>query len=144
MQMAMMFDPQNDAERAQAQAERAERERERAVERAERERDRAMEKVDRNRDSYRRGMSYLDRRDYDHAIQAFNQVIENKTDRADGALYWRAYAQNKVGKRDDALAAGIQLLWRNLESSWQEGDGKPGVTVRHACQRRAQRGDAQT
>jgi tetratricopeptide (TPR) repeat protein len=67
---------------------------------------------------YRSGKSYLDRKDYDKAIEAFNRVIENKGARADGALYWRAYAQNRSGKREDALASLAELQKSYPNSRW--------------------------
>ncbi len=82
--------------------------------------------------SYRRGMSYLDRRDYDHAIDAFNRLIEDKADRADGALYWRAYAENKLGKRDQALATLSELQKTYPQSRWIEDAKALQVEVRQA------------
>jgi len=67
---------------------------------------------------YRSGKSYLDRKDYDKAVEAFNRVVENKGSRADGALYWRAYAQNRGGKRDDALASLADLQKNYPSSRW--------------------------
>lgn len=132
IEMAMMFDPQNDEDRARAQAERDRERAERDRERAEHERERALERGERNRDTYRRGMSYLDHRDYDRAVQAFNQVIENKTDRADGALYWRAYAQNKLGKREDAMATIAELQKSYPQSRWLEDSKALQVEIRAA------------
>src|SRR5271165_4918883 len=56
-----------------------------------------------HRDEYRVGQSALDKRQYIAAIDAFNIVIADKGDRADGAYYWRAYAENKLGRRNEAL-----------------------------------------
>ncbi len=69
---------------------------------------------------YRIGKSYLDRKEYDKAVDAFNRVIENKGSRADGALYWRAYAQNRSGKREDALASLAELQKSYSSSHWLE------------------------
>jgi len=67
---------------------------------------------------YRSGKSYLDRKEYDKAVDAFNRVIENKGSRSDGALYWRAYAQNRLGKREDALASLAELQKSYPSSRW--------------------------
>ncbi len=57
---------------------------------------------DSDESSYRSGTRAIDRREYEHAVEAFDRVIERKSSRADGALYWKAYAQNKLGRRDAA------------------------------------------
>lgn len=67
---------------------------------------------------YRRGTGALDRRDWERAVEAFNDVIEKKGGRADGALYWKAYALNKLGRRDEALAALSTLRQAHPSSRW--------------------------
>ncbi|MBV8820101.1 MAG: HEAT repeat domain-containing protein [Acidobacteriaceae bacterium] len=85
-----------------------------------------------SRDYYRRGQSALDRRDYVGAIDAFQNVIEVKGDRADGALYWRAYAENKLGKRSEALATLAELQRTYASSRWLEDAKALEVEVRQA------------
>ena len=75
---------------------------------------------DREDQYYRAGQAHLDRHEYDKAIDSFNQVIDNQGPRADGALYWRAYAQNKLGRRDDALAGIAELRKTFPNSHWLE------------------------
>jgi hypothetical protein len=65
---------------------------------------------------YDNGTRALDDRRYDDAIRRFNAVIDGKSPRADGALYWKAYALNRVGRKDDALAA-IAVLRRDYPAS---------------------------
>lgn len=67
---------------------------------------------------YTSAKQYLDRKEYDRAIDAFNRVIDNKGSRSDGAYYWRAYAQNKQGKRDDAIASLAELQKNFPNSRW--------------------------
>jgi len=74
-------------------------------------------------ESYSRGKSYLDRKEYDRAVDAFSRVIEDKGSRADGAYYWRAYAQNKLGSRDQALA-GLDELQKSFPNSRWLDDAK--------------------
>ena len=85
---------------------------------------------DRDERTYRTGKSYLDRKEYDKAVDAFNRVIENKGGRADGALYWRAYAQNKLGKRDDALASLGELQKSYPSSRWLDDAKALQVEIR--------------
>ena len=120
---------QDAARRAQDDVRRAQDEERRAQDEVRRN----MEREDRY---YRQGKSYLDHKSYDQAIESFNRVIENKSSRSDGALYWRAYAQNRMGKRDEALASLSELQknypksrWlddaRALESEVRQKSGKP-------------------
>jgi tetratricopeptide (TPR) repeat protein len=67
---------------------------------------------------YRRATRALDDRRYDDAVQAFDQVIAAKEPRADGALYWRAFALNKLGRRNDALSSLDQLEKEYSGSAW--------------------------
>jgi len=53
---------------------------------------------------YNNGMSAMNRRQYDEAITRFDRVINTKSTKADGALYWKAWCQAKLGKADEAVA----------------------------------------
>jgi tetratricopeptide (TPR) repeat protein len=97
---------------------------------ARRARDIARQQQDRDERYYREGKSYLDRKEYDRAIAALNRVIENKGSRADGALYWRAYAQNKLGHRDEALASLTELQTNYASSHWLDDAKALQVEVR--------------
>jgi len=96
-----------------SEATRAERDAQRELQRAQSQEDR----------DYRQGKSDLDRKNYDRAIDYFNRIIEKKGSRSDGALYWRAYAQGKLGKREEALASLDELQKNYASSRWLE-DGK--------------------
>lgn len=78
----------------------------------------ARQQQDRDERYYRQGKSDLDRKEYDKAVDEFNRVIENKGSRADGALYWRAYTQNKMGRRDEAIASLAELQKSYPSSHW--------------------------
>lgn len=58
---------------------------------------------------YNIGLSYLSQRKYEQAIARFDKVVAEKNERADGALYWKAYAQYKLGQADQAQAALAKL-----------------------------------
>ena len=68
--------------------------------------------------TYDRGTRALDQHQYDQAVQLFDTVITAKSTRADGALYWKAYALNREGKSDDAIAAIAQLRRDYASSAW--------------------------
>jgi hypothetical protein len=70
--------------------------------------------------AYERGQRALDNRRWDEALEAFTQVANGSGSRADGALYWKAYALAKLGRRDDALAAIAELRKSYESSRWLE------------------------
>ena len=67
---------------------------------------------------YDAGTRALDQHHYDEAVIRFDQVINTKSSRADGALYWKAYALNRSGKKDEALATLTQLHRDYPQSAW--------------------------
>ncbi len=72
---------------------------------------------------YQRGSKALDERRWDQAIEAFNEVVRQGGSRKDGALYWKAYAQNKLGQRSEALET-LQELSKSFPSSRWSNDAK--------------------
>jgi hypothetical protein len=68
--------------------------------------------------AYSQGQRALDARQWENAIAYFNQVISRGNTRVDGALYWKAYAQAKLGRRDDALASIAELRKSHAGSRW--------------------------
>jgi tetratricopeptide (TPR) repeat protein len=72
---------------------------------------------------YDRGTSYLDSGRYDRAVEAFDKVIAKGGQKADGAMYWKAYALNRLGKRTEALAVIDDLVKKFPSSRWS-GDAK--------------------
>jgi len=68
--------------------------------------------------AYQRGQRALDSRNWDEALQSFTQVAGNAGSRADGALYWKAYALAKLGRRDEGAAAIAELRKSYSTSRW--------------------------
>ena len=66
---------------------------------------------------YREGREALDRSDWDAAIRAFEKASEDES-RADAALYWIAYAQNKKGNAAAALETIEALKQSYPDSRW--------------------------
>lgn len=73
---------------------------------------------DRTDREYDEGTRALDARRYQDAVARFDTVIANNGTRADGAMYWRAYALNRLGRRDDALAQIATLRRQFPNSPW--------------------------
>ncbi|MGD1071295.1 MAG: HEAT repeat domain-containing protein [Bryobacteraceae bacterium] len=75
-------------------------------------------RTDQSSVSYDSGTLALDEHKYDEAIGRFDAVIAAKSPRADGALYWKAYALNRAGRRDEALASLASLRHDYPNSRW--------------------------
>jgi hypothetical protein len=60
----------------------------------------------------------LDDGEYDDAIRQFDEVIKIHGRKADGALYWKAYALNKAGNKAQALTTVGELRKSYPKSTW--------------------------
>jgi HEAT repeat protein len=67
---------------------------------------------------YAQATQELNDRNYQDAAAKFSQVAEMKSRKADAALYWKAYALNKMGNRTDAASAIAQLRSEYPKSTW--------------------------
>ncbi|MEJ7605468.1 MAG: HEAT repeat domain-containing protein [Bryobacteraceae bacterium] len=67
---------------------------------------------------YGGGTRSLDRRQWVEAVDAFSEVAAAKGSRADGALYWKAYALGKLGRNQEALASIAELHRTHANSRW--------------------------
>src|ERR1043165_9576075 len=97
-----------------AQDDKTEKAREERKEKDDQARDRARDQERK----YQQAVKALHKRHWDEAIEAFNEVIEMAGARVDGAWYWKAYAQNKRGQREEALSSLAQLIKAFPESRW--------------------------
>jgi HEAT repeat protein len=82
--------------------------------------------------NYRDGTRYLDRGEWDKAVEAFTAAIEAKGERLDGAYYWKAYALGKVGKRDEAIALINELEKNSPKSRWLDDAKALRIELRQA------------
>lgn len=132
----------DDEDEAQSQAEREQEQREREQERKEREREREADRIEREQDLYENGTEAIEEGRYERAADAFAKVAAMKGKKADGALYWQAYALHKLGRKQEALNTIGELLKSYPQSRWlkdakslevevQQSTGqpvKPGLT----------------
>jgi hypothetical protein len=81
---------------------------------------------------YQDGQRALDSRRWDQALEDFNQVAARAGSRADGALYWKAYTLNKLGRRDEAIAAIAELRKSYASSRWLDDAKALEVEVKQA------------
>lgn len=71
-------------------------------------------------DDYTRGTQALDQRRWQDAIISFDRVVEAKGKKADGALYWKAYALDKLGRVPLVSATCMQLQTAYPSSPWNK------------------------
>jgi len=86
--------------------------------RQERERDRAAAERDRESQIYSQAYDAITESRWDRATAGFSRVIELKGPNAHAALYWKAYAQNRLGQRAEALTAIAELAKNYPNSSY--------------------------
>lgn len=67
---------------------------------------------------YRSGLDLIDNHRYDQALAEFNTIVSRNGTRAEGALYWKAYTLNKLGRSSEAQAAIEQLRKTYASSHW--------------------------
>src|SRR6267378_6952397 len=109
-------DPQEARDKEQERREREDEKREREQEARERE----QEKIERLQELYDDGREDLDEDRYDRAAAKFQQLAEMNGPQTDVALYWKAYADNRLGKRDAALMTIADLKRRFPQSRWKK------------------------
>ena len=73
--------------------------------------------------NYNSGRDLVGRGQYEAGILRLDRVIVAKGRNVDGALYWKAYAQFRMGKKDDALAT-IAMLRKDHPQSRYLNDAK--------------------
>jgi hypothetical protein len=83
------------------------------------------------------GRQALDRAAWDEALQSFSRVASAKLGtRAAGAIYWRAYSQNRLGQRAEALATLGELKSAYPSSSWAAEANALEVEIRQSSGQR--------
>jgi HEAT repeats len=112
--------------------ERRDREQE-ARDREQEKRDREQERLDRLNELYENGREALDEDRYDRAETKFDQLAQLNGPQTDAALYWKAYAENRLGKRDTALATIAELKRRFPQSRWQKDASALEIEVKQSA-----------
>jgi tetratricopeptide (TPR) repeat protein len=85
---------------------------------------------------YREGTAKLDENQWSDALQRFQQVAELKGRRADGALYWKAYTLNKLGRRQESLNSLAALRTSYPKSQWLKDAGALELEIKQASGQR--------
>lgn len=68
--------------------------------------------------NYQAALSMIDSKEYREALQKMNAEIQANTTRADAAMYWSAYAANKLGDTPFALKRISEMQSRFAASRW--------------------------
>jgi HEAT repeat protein len=76
------------------------------------------------------GRDALDDKQWDRAVEFFGRVAAAKSERGDAALYWKAYAQNKLGQRAEALNTIAQFKTAYPKSRWTNDMSALEIDVR--------------
>ena len=128
-------DSQEAQDKEQEKRDREQEARDREEEKRDREqeaRDRAQEKVERLQELYDDGREALDEDRYDQAEAKFKLLADMSGPQTDAALYWKAYAENRLGKRDTALVTIADLKRRFPQSRWQKDASALEIEVRQS------------
>jgi HEAT repeat protein len=72
---------------------------------------------------YEEGQRALEEARWQRAVEQFSLVAEAKGARSDAALYWKAYALDKLGQKAEALAITAELIKGYPSSKWM-GDAR--------------------
>jgi len=82
---------------------------------------------------YKQGRDAIDEGHYDQAVAVFTKLASSAPARGDAALYWKAYAQNKVGRRAEALNTLADLRRQFADSRWTRDARALEVEIRQAA-----------
>lgn len=121
---APLLDWEGDSAQKPSSSDERQREREQeARERAEEAKQRDIERKERVNEYYEACAESVNESRWDRAVDRCDRVIAAGSPRADGAMYWKAYAQNKLGRKADALATLAEMQKAHPQSRWL-GDAK--------------------
>ncbi len=131
-------------DREQEARDREQEKRDREQEKRDREeeaRDRAQEKAERLEELYDDGREALDDDRYEQAEAKFKMLADMNGPQTDAALYWKAYAENRMGKREAALTTLADMKKRFPQSRWQKDAGVLELEVKQSNGQSVKPGD---
>ncbi len=91
---------------------------------------------DREQDAYDEGSDAIDEEQWAQAVRHFDRVAAMAGKKADAALYWKAYALHREGRRSDALAAIAQLKATAPKSRWLDDAKALEIEIRQGSGQR--------
>jgi tetratricopeptide (TPR) repeat protein len=90
----------------------------------------AQVQIEQERKLYDAGTEAIDEGKLQQAIDMFSRVIDRHGAYTEGALYWKAYAQNRLGQRPEALLTLETLRHTYPKSRWLDDARALEVEVR--------------
>jgi tetratricopeptide (TPR) repeat protein len=82
--------------------------------------------------AYEQARNFIERDQYERALEALDRVIEMKGTRADAAMYWKGYSLSKLTRRPEALTTLSELQKQFPGSPWVRDARALEVEVRQA------------
>ena len=91
--------------------------------------------ADKDSAPYNEGTRAINESRWSDAVGLFNKVVQQHGQRAEGALYWRAYAENKEGQPARAIGTCAELRHTYPKSEWLDECGALEIEIRgHSAQ----------
>ena len=87
---------------------------------------------DDNQELYDDGREHIDDGNFERAVSTFDQLIARRARQADAAMYWKAYSQNKLARRPDALATLAEMQKQFPKSRWLDDARRLDVEIRQS------------
>jgi HEAT repeat protein len=81
---------------------------------------------------YDQARGFIDRSQYERALDPLDRLIGARGDRADAAMYWKAYSLSKLARRTDALATIAELRKQYPKSPWMDDARSLEIEVKQA------------
>jgi hypothetical protein len=122
---------ESEQDRRAAEQDAREREQEKR-DREQEKKDQEQERIEHLQELYDDGREALDDDKFQEAEQKFTELAKLNGSQTDAALYWKAYAENRQGKRDTALATIAELKRRYPQSRWKKDGEALEIEVRQS------------
>ncbi|HEY6618800.1 MAG TPA: HEAT repeat domain-containing protein [Steroidobacteraceae bacterium] len=91
--------------------------------------------ADKDASLYSEGTRAINEGRWSDAVDLFNKIVQQHGQRAEGALYWRAYAENKEGQPARAISTCSALGHAHPMSEWLDECGALEIEIRgHSAQ----------
>jgi HEAT repeat protein len=89
-----------------------------------------QDRMERMQELYDQGREALDQDQFREAERSFTELVKLNGPQTDAALYWTAYAQNREGKKEAAIATISELKKRYPQSRWKKDGEALEIEVR--------------